>query len=638
MATYRVESPTGEVYEIEAPDDATEAQVMDRARQGAEVYAQNARTGEALQNRPDVQRTREQFGIPPGYQVGVMADENPDLVRTDPVTGLGQVDYSKVDLDVVPESRPELTKQQIQAQMLQRKHSVAEGLKRGALDVGQGIKQGMLQAAEQPSPYTARALAANRRAGVDPNSSPSAADYTQDVNQEVAAYEQARGPDAGFDWARLGGNVAATAPLMAIPGGAATIPARIGMGALQGAAAGGAQFTPNGTGAERLTNMAVGAAAGGAVPVLGQALRKTLSGMKPATQAAAEFVKRGIPLTAGQMGGGITRAAEKFAENVPFVGPAIQARQREALSAWNRSLLQQIDASVKQGGKEGFEQAGKTLSAAYKQVWKDTIPFNRAGLRDAWDQLSGEISKELPKEQADEVVKNLLGQFKHIRSGARGAEGTQGSALELVDDALRDLAKRANKAGDGALAGAYTQARTAFRSQLDPVTDQALKHTDALYMQLSVLRNAAKRSGWETFTPAQLLMASKRRASDAAVAEMRAPFQQEALKAADVLGSPRSGAEAALERGVSQVLGRTAGAAALGGGAIADLGTTATLTGLGRLAYTKAGQRLLAGQTGPQRAGYEFLFGDEQLAKQRAIAALLRGGAASAATQPEVKE
>ena len=43
--------------------------------------------------------------LPPGAHIGVMAEENPDVVRTDPVTGRSQVDYSRVDLDALPEKK-----------------------------------------------------------------------------------------------------------------------------------------------------------------------------------------------------------------------------------------------------------------------------------------------------------------------------------------------------------------------------------------------------------------------------------------------------------------------------------------------------------------------------------------------------
>jgi len=346
---------------------------------------------------------------------------------------------------------------------------------------------------------------------------------------------------------------------------------------------------PTGWGkAGEFVNSALAGGVGGAPQAAAQAPAGFTRALPKAAGGAAEFIERGIPLTMGRRGGNMAQAAEDFMGNLPVVGPAIRARQQEALEAWNTSLLKQISDKVTKGGKEGFEQAGATLSSAYKSIWKDELPFNRTGLRDQWTQLATQVGQKLPKQQASEVVETLQHQFKQVLSGAR-EKGTQGSTLESVDDALREVAKKAARTGDGAVAAAYNSARSVFREQFDPTVNAALKSTDELYMKLSTLRNAAKRSGWETFTPAQLLMASKRKASDTAVAEMRAPFQQEALNAAEVLGTERSGAQSALARAVGKGLGPLA----LGAGAIGDLGTTALTVGLGRAAYSKAGQKAL---------------------------------------------
>jgi len=209
---------------------------------------------------------------------------------------------------------------------------------------------------------------------------------------------------------------------------------------------------PEGVGAaaEGVSSALVGAA----VPSPQVALQAPAGFVRPAASAKEEFVNRGIPLTMGQRGGKVIKAAEDFASNVPLVGGAIKARQQEALEAWNRSVLQKIDANITKGGKEGFEQAGQTLSRAYKSIWKEELPYNRTGLRDQWTALAGDLGKKLPKEQADEVTETLRRHFQQVLSGAR-ANGTQGAALESVDDALREAAKKASRAGDGAVAGAY---------------------------------------------------------------------------------------------------------------------------------------------------------------------------------------
>lgn len=344
-----------------------------------------------------------------------------------------------------------------------------------------------------------------------------------------------------------------------------------------------------GKGAEFVSSALVGAKA---VPNPQAAAQAPAGFVKPPPSPSAPVAERGLPLTLGRRLGATGRTLEDIAANVPIIGGAIRARQQEALAAWNKSLLQQIDKSVTEHGPEGFKQASSALSAAYKKIWGAEMPFNRNGLRQAWAGVVQNATAKLPKEAADDVAKQLRHQFSQILSGARQG-GTQGATLEAVDDALREAAKKAAKNGDGAIASTFNQARTAFREQMDPAVNAALRSTDELYMKLSTLRNAAKRSGADTFSPGQLLAAARKKGGETAMAEMRAPFQQEAINAADVLGVARSTPVAAAERAANTTLGRTMGALAVGGGAIADLGTTAGLLSLGRLAYTPTGQRIL---------------------------------------------
>lgn len=120
---------------------------------------------------------------------------------------------------------------------------------RGFADVTEGLKQGAL-------------MAGGDDAGA----------YTKARTEELNAYERGRGKDAGVDWMRLGGNVAATLPTMAIPGGgASSIVTRILSGAGQGAVASGSMFTPEGE--SKAGQIATGAAFGGAVPVAARAVK-----------------------------------------------------------------------------------------------------------------------------------------------------------------------------------------------------------------------------------------------------------------------------------------------------------------------------------------------------------------------------
>ena len=124
---------------------------------------------------------------------------------------------------------------------------------RGFADVGQGVKQLGLMVS-------------------DPEA---AKQYTSDINEDLARYEAGRGKDAGIDWLRLGGNVAATAPLAFVPGGQATLPARLLTGAAVGGTAAGSMFEPSGTLGGKAQQVAFGAAAGAVIP---EGLRQVIKG------------------------------------------------------------------------------------------------------------------------------------------------------------------------------------------------------------------------------------------------------------------------------------------------------------------------------------------------------------------------
>lgn len=116
--------------------------------------------------------------------------------------------------------------------------------------------------------------------------SPETAAYTRDRTAENELYERGRQRgaitisdlvkgqqgDPGIDWWRLGGNVAATLPAVAVPGGASMkLLNRMGAGAAGGAIASGVQFVPEGE--SRAQRTAEGAVLGGVAPAAIQAVK-----------------------------------------------------------------------------------------------------------------------------------------------------------------------------------------------------------------------------------------------------------------------------------------------------------------------------------------------------------------------------
>jgi hypothetical protein len=166
---------------------------------------------------------------------------------------------------------------------------------RGAEDIYQGLAQRMLQGIdvlpkERPSVDELRAYAGPE----DQNLSDEdlrkkfeqqslSKNYTEGVNQDLALYNKGR-EGQGWDWARMAGAGLATAPvaLLGAPAGATSLGARVlaraKLGAIGGAAAGGAQFAPSGKLSDTAVNTAIGAGTGAvAAPVLGAAGDKALA-------------------------------------------------------------------------------------------------------------------------------------------------------------------------------------------------------------------------------------------------------------------------------------------------------------------------------------------------------------------------
>lgn len=199
-----------------------------------------------------------------------------------------------------------------------------ERVGRGALDVGQGVKQLGLQATDAT--------------GITEGAAPA---YTAKVNDEIGRYEQDRAAsgEQGFDWLRLGGQAMATAPAMLLPGaGATTMLGRAGGGALGGGAAGVSMFAPTGTAGERIKAGATGAAIGAvAAPVIGFGVDKIGAGLKSLL---------------GRFQGRVTQITEA---DILQALPDIQTLPPEA----QQSLIAEAQAMVRQTGAFDAEQLAR---------------------------------------------------------------------------------------------------------------------------------------------------------------------------------------------------------------------------------------------------------------------------------------
>lgn len=202
---------------------------------------------------------------------------------------------------------------------------------RGFMDVGQGVKQGYLRVKDLLTAPSFTDLITGTRESDR---------YTREVDDEIARYERGRGPDAGIDWMRLGGNIAATAPAMLVPGGAAaSLPVRMLSGAAGGGAASAAMFTPEGE--SKAGQIALGTLFGGAAP----------AGFEVVKRAAAPVVRKVSELVRGPA-----------AQNLPALAGEIEIKLQAQGVDWNKLTQTVKDSLLKDA--QGALAAGGTLDDA----------------------------------------------------------------------------------------------------------------------------------------------------------------------------------------------------------------------------------------------------------------------------------
>lgn len=202
--------------------------------------------------------------------------------------------------------------------------SVLDRVKRGGLDIGQGLVQRGMQAQERLYGPTANTdLSVTRypdawnsaapKAEVTPIKGPSTAEYTASVNRDLDDYNtRAKAQGAGIpipgmgklDIPRVLGSALATAPTLLIPGGQGLL-GLAGQGALQGGAAGFAQFDPTNSATNVLMNTLKGGAAG--------------AFMNPATNIVGNATARGVS-SLGDRIRGLDRPTPTVTDMAPLPG------------------------------------------------------------------------------------------------------------------------------------------------------------------------------------------------------------------------------------------------------------------------------------------------------------------------------
>jgi hypothetical protein len=330
-----------------------------------------------------------------------------------------------------------------------------ESFTRGVMDVGQGLKQLYLMATD---PAAAKA-------------------YTADVNRQIAEYQQRRGSEAGLDFARMGGGMVATAPAMLIPGGQATLPARLGMGALAGGLSSAAEFAPSGTAGEKAVQAGLGATVGAVLPeVAGTAAR----GIVGAGQAAVSALK---PITNRSSNAEILTLLQQAGQKIDFtfdIGKiGKDARDRLVADAKAQLKTNDVIDPLALVRRQDFEKLG--IDPTRGQITRDPRQFQMeqnlaqvAGVGDPllerMAQQQGQFGRALEAVRPGGALPSYEAGAQVVEAvGTRvGKSGTYGELGKSIDEAFN---KARSAAGSEALLP-FEQYQARIAQTLDDFEDK----------------------------------------------------------------------------------------------------------------------------------------------------------------------
>lgn len=356
-----------------------------------------------------------------------------------------------------------------------------------------------------------------------------AQDVNQGIQQQEQQYQAARqavGND-GFDWARLSGNVASTAPLAAAmaPAAGLSIPASMGAAAGSGAVFGGLQpvteggdFTEN-----KLKQMAVGSIASGALSGVGNALARVISPRASVNPNVQTLLDEGVTPTPGQLLGGTAQRMEDKAVSVPIVGDAIRGARERGIQEFNEATLNRAVAPLGQRvtatGREGMQQVQRIVGDAYD----DIVPRLNFRADNQFAQETGtlqQMAQTLPPAQAQQFETILRDQVIGRLTRQGGATGQNYRAIESELGRLGANYRSSAVAGERELGMAITELQSSLREALarsNPQVAQELASINQAYSMLTRLQRAASSTGADegVFTPAQFAAAV--RAADGTV-------------------------------------------------------------------------------------------------------------------------
>lgn len=336
------------------------------------------------------------------------------------------------------------------------------------------------------------------------------------VRQNEAAYQAARGPDAGFDGYRVLGNVISPVNLAlgsAAPA-AATLGGRVAVGAGLGASS--AALNPVAQGDfvdEKAKQIGTGAAFGGAMPVVTSALGRIISPNASRNPDLQLLRDSGVKPTIGQTLGGAANRVEEKAMSLPIVGDAIASARENAREQFNKAAINRavapIGEKVDEVGQAGIQKAGNLLSQAYDDAINQVKVVK-------FDQQFGQEVRQLrsmAQNMTPEMAKRFNATVDDVLTPRITANGSMlGGTYKQIDSKLGQEAAKFGKSSDPLqqeLGDAYKQLQALLKQQAarsNPGFADAIKKADAGWANLVRVEGAGKAAlnSEGVFTPAQL--------------------------------------------------------------------------------------------------------------------------------------
>lgn len=425
-------------------------------------------------------------------------------------------------------------------------HGVADPIHGGAQLLTHSLPGGVVDAVNDATRYVNELPVVGpvtRALGMTP-ATPAQIDET--VRTREADYQARRGPEAGTDWGRYAGKIAAGIPVALATRNPQSLIGSVGVGATQGAAL--SALDPVVAAGDYWSNkgeqVATGAAVGGAAGPVGYAIGRAIA--PRVSDAVRTLDDAGVQMTPGQMIGGGVRRVEEAAASIPLVGDQIRAAQRTGVESFNRAaanrvlkpLGHRVPNSVP-AGRDLVQHVAQRVGQAYDDVLPSVKPFD-VDPRLVLDvrRAANQITDPTLQDRFISIITNKVG------GRARGP--IDGQTYQAIKSELGTLAtnfRTSSLASERELGEALFDAQAAFQALLartNPQVRAALTRADKAYEAFIRFQTAASNPAAVdgVFTPSMLNSAVRqtdRSLRHSAYARGTAPLQEFSDAAKDVL-------------------------------------------------------------------------------------------------------